>query len=168
MTTPVVDHTLVFALIPSMTFEDSIKELYTRVANSTHLYKMTMQAMVVHLMAWEGVSATDRAIAAAAGAVYVPYTLAEYDVMIDRAANVAYIAGGAPPALNPFVENMADAAVHIGIRSNLKRNLERQFYHVVLGGSLTLTLILSIISFCSSVYLVYLLDYELYWLYLKS
>ena len=110
MTTPVVDHTLVFALVPSMTFEDSIKEMYTRVANSTHLYKMTMQAMVVHLMAWEGVSATGRAIAAAAGAVYVPYTLAEYDVMIDRAANVAYIAGGAPPALNPFVENMADAA----------------------------------------------------------
>ena len=41
-----------------MTCEDAAKEIYTKTASSVHQYKMTMQAMVVIAMAWEGVSAT--------------------------------------------------------------------------------------------------------------
>ena len=104
---------LVFALAPTMTCEDAAKEIYTKTASSVHQYKMTMQAMVVIAMASEGVSATGRAIAAAAGAAYVPYTLLQYDTMIDRADHVVYLAavagGAAPGAPNPFVENLADA-----------------------------------------------------------
>ena len=80
---------LVFALAPTMTCEDAVKEIYTKTASSVHQYKMTMQAMVVIAMAWEGVSATGRVITAAAGAAYVPYTLLQYESMIDRAANLA-------------------------------------------------------------------------------
>ena len=70
MTTPVETNSaaLVFALVPTMTCEDTVKEIYTQTASSVHPYKMTMQTMVVIVMTWEGVSATGRAITAAAGA----------------------------------------------------------------------------------------------------
>ena len=71
-----------------------------------------MQVMVVIAMVWEGVFATGRAIVAAAGAAYVPYTLLQYETMIDRAVNAVYfvtVAGGAVPGTpNPFVENLTD------------------------------------------------------------
>ena len=57
--------------------------------------------------------ATGRVIVAAADADYVPYHLLQYDDMIDRAANAAYLAavagGVVPGAPNPYVDNLAEA-----------------------------------------------------------
>ena len=104
---------LTFALSPSMTCEDAAKEIYSKTAKSVHPHKMTMQVIIVIAMTWEAVSETGRAIAASAGAAYVPYNLLQYDSMIDRAANAAYlaaVAGGAVPgAPNPYVDNLAEA-----------------------------------------------------------
>ena len=97
-----------------MTFEDSIKEVYSKTVSSTHPFKMTIQSIIVIVMDFERVCTTARAFATAHGLVFVPFTLLQYEALIDRATHTAYVltvAGGAVPAdPDPFVENLA--AVH--------------------------------------------------------
>ncbi len=78
---------LVFALTATMTYEDSVKKMYSKTAGSALPSKMTMHAMIVITMAFESVCATARAVAAAAGIAYVPHTLLQYEAMINRAAH---------------------------------------------------------------------------------
>ena len=67
MTTTIVEPnpaSLVFAFPATMTFEDSVKEVYSKMASSALPTKMTMQAMIVIVMVYESVSATARTVTA--------------------------------------------------------------------------------------------------------
>ena len=102
---------LVFALTPLMSSEEALKEVHAQVAASTLVNKPTLQAIIVVVMSYERICSTARAVAAAAGAAYVPHTLPQYQALIDRVQHAAYIAAAPPPAhADLFDEHLADAA----------------------------------------------------------
>jgi hypothetical protein len=74
-----------------MTYEDAIKEMYSKTAGSAHPHKMTMQDMIVIVMTFESVRVTTCSVAAATWRTYVPFTLPQYDVIIDRSAHAVYL-----------------------------------------------------------------------------
>ena len=100
---------LVFALQPNHTFDECVKEIHAKTAANGHPHRTVMQAMIVTVVAYEGVCSHARAVAAAAGGVVVPHTLLEYEALIDRAAHALHLHGGGLAINSPFVENLADA-----------------------------------------------------------
>ena len=103
---------IVFDINAEMTSEQVIKEMHTKTACSAHPSKLIMQAFIMIAMTYETVCSTARAAAAAAGLAYVPYTLPEYEVLIDRGAHAVYITVDALAVMtdpDPFVITLAEA-----------------------------------------------------------
>ena len=75
--------------------------------------KATMQAMVVLVMSYERIFSIARAVAAQAGVDFVPLTMSQYLVLIDRVEHANYIAavaaGNQPTHDDPFDDHLADA-----------------------------------------------------------
>ena len=116
MTTPA---DLAFVFNPKMNHEDMLKEMHNKVHTCALSSKLTMQAIICVTMTYEAICSTARAAAAAAHLQYVPHTMLEYLVLIDRPAHAAYVVAvaaaltalppAAPPAAIPFSEPLADA-----------------------------------------------------------
>jgi len=104
--------TIVFDIHADMTSEQAVKEMYNKVASSTHPSKLIMQACIMIAMSYESACSTARAAATVAGNAYVPYTFAQYGALIDRVAHATYIAAAAlavMPDPDPYVEALAEA-----------------------------------------------------------
>jgi predicted TPR repeat methyltransferase len=108
---------MIYDITPTMTYEETLKEMYVKTTGNSHPSKVTMTDIIEICMTYESVYATSRAAAAASGRAHVAYTLLEYATIIDRTTHTAYlllvaaVAGGGSvtAAPDPFVENLADA-----------------------------------------------------------
>jgi protein involved in ribonucleotide reduction len=107
---------MIYDITPTMTYEETFKEMYVKTTDNSHPSKMTMTDIIEICMTYESVCATSRAAVTASGRACVAYTLLEYVAIIDRTVHtdylllVAAVAGGGAvtAAPDPFVENLAD------------------------------------------------------------
>ena len=87
------------ALHPNHTNDESVKEMHSKKAANVHPHRTVMEAMIVAAVEYESVCSNACAVAEAAGLVYAPPTPAEYETLIDRAANAVHLHTNLPAGL---------------------------------------------------------------------
>ena len=76
-----------FVFTQNMNHEDQLKEMHQKVRQCTLPEKKTMLAMICITMTYESICSNARAAAAGAAVVYIPHTMAQYLLLIDRVAH---------------------------------------------------------------------------------